>query len=55
MRLMGKELQLHHFSAEGYSTAKPVYIEMPGWKSSTIGTHSFDMLPPEAQSYIRKN
>jgi len=42
------------FSAEGYSTAKPVYIEMPGWKCSTIGTHSFDMLPPEAQSYIRK-
>ena len=42
------------FSAEGYSAAKPVYIEMPGWKSSTIGTHSFDMLPSEAQSYIRK-
>ena len=42
------------FSAEGYSAAKPVYIEMPGWKCSTIGTHSFDMLPPEAQSYIRK-
>ena len=42
------------FSAEGYSAAKPVYIEMPGWKCSTIGTHSFDMLPSEAQSYIRK-
>ncbi len=42
------------FSAEGYSAAKPVYIEMPGWKCSTIGTHSFDYLPSEAQSYIRK-
>ena len=42
------------FSAEGYSVAKPVYIEMPGWKCSTIGTHSFDNLPSEAQSYIRK-
>ena len=42
------------FSAEGYSSAKPVYIEMPGWKCSTIGTHSFDNLPSEAQSYIRK-
>ena len=42
------------FSAEGYSAAKPVYIEMPGWKCSTIGTHSFDNLPSEAQSYIRK-
>ena len=42
------------FSAEGYSAAKPVYIEMPGWKCSTIGTHSFDNLPSEAQNYIRK-
>ena len=42
------------FSAEGYSAAKPVYIEMPGWKCPTIGTHSFDNLPSEAQSYIRK-
>jgi adenylosuccinate synthase len=22
--------------------AKPVYIEMPGWKTSTIGTDAFD-------------
>ena len=42
------------FSAEGYSAATPIYIEMPGWKSSTIGTHSFDELPQEAKNYIRK-
>jgi adenylosuccinate synthase len=27
---------------------------MPGWKRSTIGTHSFDDLPQEAKNYIRK-
>ena len=42
------------FSAEGYDIAKPVYIEMPGWNCSTIGTRSFDELPIEAQNYIRK-
>jgi len=42
------------FSAEGYDIAKPVYIEMPGWNSSTIGTRSFSELPIEAQNYIRK-
>lgn len=42
------------FSAEGYAKAKPIYIEMSGWNTSTIGTDSFDSLPVEAQNYIRK-
>jgi len=42
------------FSAEGYDIAEPVYIEMPGWNCSTIGTRSFRELPIEAQNYIRK-
>ena len=50
----GKTTTIPPFSAEGYSAATPVYIEMPGWKRSTIGTHSFDDLPQEAKNYIRK-
>ncbi len=50
----GKTSTIPPFSAEGYSAAKPIYIEMPGWKRSTIGTHSFDELPQEAKNYIRK-
>jgi adenylosuccinate synthase len=50
----GQRTSIPPFSAEGYSAAKPIYIEMPGWKTSTIGTHSFDDLPKEAQDYIRK-
>jgi len=50
----GEKTKTPPFSAEGYDIAKPVYIEMPGWNCSTIGTRSFDELPVEAQNYIRK-
>ena len=50
----GERTSTPPFSAEGYDIAKPVYIEMPGWNCSTIGTSSFDELPIEAQNYIRK-
>jgi len=50
----GEKTKTPPFSAEGYSIAKPVYIEMPGWNCSTIVTRSFDELPIEAQNYIRK-
>jgi len=50
----GKQTKIPPFSAEDYSIAKPVYIEMPGWRQSTIGTHSFVDLPIEAQNYIKK-
>ena len=50
----GEKTKTPPFSAEGYSIAEPVYIEMPGWNCSTISTRSFDELPIEAQNYIRK-
>ena len=50
----GEKTKTPPYSAEGYDIAKPVYIEMPGWNSSTIGTRSFGELPIEAQNYIRK-
>lgn len=50
----GQRTSIPPFAAEGYAQSKPIYIEMPGWKCSTIGTHSFEGLPLEAQNYIRK-
>lgn len=50
----GKHQSTPPYDSEGYAKAEPVYIEMPGWKTSTIGTSSFDELPIEAQNYIRK-
>ena len=52
--LNGVEVTTPPYDAQGYADAKPVYIEMPGWNTSTIGTSSFDSLPIEAQNYIRK-
>jgi adenylosuccinate synthase len=52
--LNGKQTTTPPYDAQGYADAKPTYIEMPGWKTSTIGTDSFDYLPIEAQNYIRK-
>jgi hypothetical protein len=43
--LNGKEVTTPPYDAQGYADAKPVYIEMPGWKTSTIGTDAFDNLP----------
>jgi adenylosuccinate synthase len=50
----GERTTVPPYSAEGYALAKPIYIDMPGWKQSTVGTHDFDALPIEAQNYIRK-
>ena len=52
--LNGEVITTPPYDAQGYADAKPIYIEMPGWNTSTIGTSSFDSLPIEAQNYIRK-
>jgi hypothetical protein len=38
--LNGKEVTTPPYDAQGYADAKPVYIEMPGWKTSTIISYS---------------
>jgi len=40
--------------ANGFEKCEPVYIELPGWPESTIGTQSLDELPPNARNYLRK-
>lgn len=52
--LNGKQITTPPYDAQGYTDAKPVYIEMSGWKTSTIGTKNFDSLPIAAQNYIHK-
>jgi adenylosuccinate synthase len=34
--------------------AEPVYERMPGWSTPTKGATRFDLLPPEAQRYVRR-
>ncbi len=53
-KLNGEKVSRPPYDVQGYNDAKPIYIEMPGWRRSTIGTNSFDSLPIEAQNYIYK-
>jgi adenylosuccinate synthase len=34
------------------SSAKPVYEELPGWKTDISDIRSFDKLPPKARDYV---
>jgi adenylosuccinate synthase len=52
--LNGLTITTPPYDAQGYADAKPIYIEMPGWNTSTIGTKSFKSLPIKAKNYIRK-
>lgn len=40
--------------AETLAECEPIYEEMPGWKESTVGVKSFDLLPKAAQNYLRR-
>jgi adenylosuccinate synthase len=40
--------------AESLQTVEPVYEEMPGWKESTQGVRDFDLLPANAQRYLKR-
>ena len=40
--------------AEGLACVEPVYEDVPGWSESTFGVRSFDKLPKNAQSYLKR-
>lgn len=40
--------------AEALAICEPIYEEHPGWKESTVGIKSFDQLPKNAQSYLKR-
>ncbi len=39
---------------EAFSECDPVYVDMPGWKESTIGIKSYDDLPDNAKAYLNR-
>ena len=41
-------------SVEIQNNIKPVYLTLPGWKSSTVGINKWDNLPLNAKKYIKK-
>ncbi len=50
----GKPLATPPIGADAYEACSPEYIEVPGWKESTVGVRSYDALPANAKAYIKK-
>ncbi len=42
------------FASEYYADIKPVYEELPGWRTSTLGIRNFDDLPDQAKAYLKR-
>lgn len=51
-----KNGQLTHppVSADEFASIEPEYIEMPGWKQSTVGARKLEDLPKQARAYIQR-
>ncbi|MDE7106183.1 MAG: adenylosuccinate synthase [Anaeroplasmataceae bacterium] len=52
--LDGKVIQTIPATTQDYTRVKPLYVELPGWKEDITHVTSFEELPLNAQSYIRK-
>ncbi len=53
-RTDGKELTDAPIGADAYASAEPVYIDLPGWKASTVGITEYGKLPENARAYLEK-
>lgn len=53
-KLNGQEVDTPPVGADLFAQCEPVYIEMPGWSTSTVGVKSYDDLPEAAKNYLQK-
>ncbi len=51
-RYRGTVYKTYPAEFQDFSNIEPVYIEMRGWKQSTVGVVQFDQLPAAAQQYV---
>lgn len=50
----GRNVENPPIGADAYEQCQPVYIDVPGWKESTVGVKKYEDLPENAQAYIKK-
>ena len=50
----GKQIDHLPVGAEGFAAVQPIYEDMPGWKSSTVGVRSYEELPQKARDYLER-
>ena len=48
------EMHLPPVGAESFAESEPVYVDMPGWKTSTVGVTDYSALPENARAYLKK-
>ncbi len=53
-RIDGELSDVPPIGADAYERCEPVYEELPGWKSSTVGLKSYTDLPDEAVNYLKR-
>jgi adenylosuccinate synthase len=53
-RYKGQEVTNIPVGAETLEACEPVYLEMPGWQTSTYGVKTYDELPAAAIDYLNK-
>ena len=53
-KLNEKKFDYFPFNTEVQKNIKPIYLSLPGWKSSTVGISKWDNLPLNAKNYIKK-
>jgi adenylosuccinate synthase len=50
----GEERRTPPVGADALEGCKPIYVDMPGWKESTVGLRSYDDLPDNAKAYLKR-
>ena len=53
-RIGGERRDTPPGSAEALARCEPVYEDLPGWRSPTVGARSRDDLPPRARAFIKR-
>jgi adenylosuccinate synthase len=41
-------------STEAFATYEPIYMDLPGWKESTVGLTSYERLPGNARAFLQR-
>jgi adenylosuccinate synthase len=53
-KIGGKTVDIFPVGAEDAAACEPIYEEMPGWSTSTVGVTEMNGLPPNALAYVKR-
>ncbi|HEY3859585.1 MAG TPA: adenylosuccinate synthase [Gammaproteobacteria bacterium] len=48
------EVTIAPTGAESFAESEPVYVDVPGWNTSTVGITDYQALPENARAYLKK-